>query len=314
MIAENLFLAVASPWRRLPNFRGKVRALLALHRSLGLGPRHVVVERVLHRPIPYRARLDLHCDHERMALLMDGYEADTAEFLFRLFDRSGCFLDIGANIGLISLPFTRLALERAGLKAAGRDTPVTYCVEALRSNHHALVRNVALNDLGQWMRPLCVGVGECEKTVEINVEHNLRDGEGTGTANIVAESSTYACERIPLHISTVDALIGAGQIAPDVTLIKLDTDGYDLFALMGATGLLKKMRPLIFGEFMAACLSWHGQTAADVAVFARGVGYETFARSGKAWRFTPLADLGGFNQDLLLVPKEKRSQVAWCLA
>src|SRR5437016_2761473 len=111
MIADELFLFAASTVRRFPNFKGKVRAILALYRSMGLESRHITIQRVLHHPIPYRVRLDLHSKHERMALIMDGYESDTVKFLHRLFDPSGCFLDVGANIGLISLPFARLVLE-----------------------------------------------------------------------------------------------------------------------------------------------------------------------------------------------------------
>jgi FkbM family methyltransferase len=249
-----------------------------------------------------------------MALLMDGYEADTVSFLFRLFDQAGCFVDVGANIGLISLPFTRLVLDKGGAKAVGRSTPIAYSIEPVRSNYETLAGNIELNGSGQWVRPLYVGVGEREKTVEIAVEGNLCDGEGTGTANVVATGSPYVCERILLHVTTIDTLVRTGQVSPKVTLLKLDTDGYDLFALMGAARLLSETRPVVFGEFMAACMKWHGQTIADVAAFAGQAGYETFVRVSKTWRFTPLIEPEAFVQDLLLVPREKKDQVLWCLA
>jgi hypothetical protein len=78
--AQALFLHVARAIRRAPNFRRKIRALLFLYKILGLGKRHIIVETTVHRPIPYRARLDLYSKHERFALLMDGYEADTTRF------------------------------------------------------------------------------------------------------------------------------------------------------------------------------------------------------------------------------------------
>jgi hypothetical protein len=77
MNAQALFLHVARAIRRAPNFRGKIGAPLFLYKILGLEERHIIVETTEHRPIPYRARLDLYSKHERFAVLMDGYEADT---------------------------------------------------------------------------------------------------------------------------------------------------------------------------------------------------------------------------------------------
>jgi hypothetical protein len=119
---------------------------------------------------------------------------------------------------------------------------------------------------------------------------------------------------VPLKISTIDSLIRSGQIAPDIKVIKIDTDGYDLFALMGASELLARERPIIFGEFMAACLDWHGQTIADVAAFARRLDYNLYARVRQTWRFTSRFDMKAFVQDALLVPSDSRCDLSWCLA
>lgn len=309
-IREACLLAAAG-LRRLPNFRGKVRALLALHRLLGLGQRHFPLSTILHHPIPFRVVLDLFCKHERMAFFMDRYEADTVEFLFRLWQPGTPFLDVGANIGLISLPFVRLAQAAGHHPATG---PVACCIEAAEANRNRLAANVELNRLGAQIEVVAAAVGEREKDVDFFVEGNQKSGEGTGTANILAENSTYKCERISLHVTTIDQLIAAGRIPRHCGLVKIDTDGYDLFALMGAKKFLAEARPLIFGEFHAHCLNWHRQTLRDVQDFLAPLGYEVYTRR-EGWSFrAPAPGDPPFVQDALCVPREKTDQVRGCLS
>jgi len=313
-IAGRFLLTVAGTVRRLPNFRGKVRALMALHRILGLENSHVVVSTALHHPTSFRVRLDLFCKHERMAFFMDRYEPGTVEFLARLCPDDRPFIDIGANIGLIAIPFT--IAKRASFKAhTGRDSdqPLTYCIEAIESNSEALKANICLNDLGNRMQVVLSAVGEREKDVDIQMEKNQKRGAGTGTANILAEHSTYDCERIRLHVTTVDHLVAAQQLPRDCGLIKVDTDGYDLFALMGAHELIQQARPVIYGELMAHCLNWHGQTIHDVQAYLDPLEYRVYIRSDE-WRFTGLQRHSRFVQDALCVPSEQASGLSWCIS
>jgi FkbM family methyltransferase len=137
--------------------------------------------------------------------------------------------------------------------------PFVFCIEAIRSNYEALIQNIKLNQRQSSIAAIGKAVGEQEKTVGIQVEGNLRDGEGTGTANILAEGSDYPCERIPLTITTLDQLMESGEIPKRCSLIKIDVDGYDLFVLQGAKQMLAFSRPIVFGEFNSHCLAWHGR-------------------------------------------------------
>ena len=300
-----LLLGCAAGVRRLPNFRGKVRALLALHRALGLDRRHTLLTTALHHPVPFRTQLDLFCMHERMAYFMDRYEPGTAEFLFRLWRPGEHFVDIGANIGLISIPFAKLCAA-AGPLPAGR---WIHCLEAVAANRDRLAANIDLNELNHMLDVLGVAVGECEKDVEIQVAGNLKAGEGTGTANILSATTPYPCERIPLHVTTVDRLVADGKLPAACGLVKIDTDGYDFFILQGARQLLETARPLIYGEFAAHCLKWHGQTIRDVQAFLEPLGYRVYARAA-GWNFRPLDRLESpFVMDALCVPAEKSERV-----
>ena len=158
-----------------------------------------------------------------------------------------------------------------------------------------------------------VALGDCVKTIQIQVEGDLHAGEGSGTANILADDSTYECVRISLHLQTLDELIGRNEIPATASVIKIDTDGYDLKVFEGGRSFLKTARPVIFGEFSAHCMNWHHQTVSDVVSFANELNYVVWSKSGKEWRFSETIDHKNYVQDLLMVPIEYVTQYAWCL-
>lgn len=304
-ILRSLYTAFAKLWRRLPAFRGKVRAAILLRKLLGLENQHIKQVVELQQPVPFKAHLDLHSWHEFVAYFDGGYESDTVEFLVKCFDGEGCFLDLGANIGLIALPFALLSETKNAEKTE------IYCVEAVTSNYQRLQTNIQANGMQTSVHVLNVGVGDQSKTVFIQVEGNLKDGEGTGTANILADGSDYAAEKIELQITTIDTLIGAGDLADNCSLMKVDLDGYDLKALQGARTLLSGSRPIIYGEFSAHCMQWHQQSHQDVVEYMAGFDYQVFFRQAGSWRFSNQSSQQ--DGDLLIIPTEKKQNFAWCL-
>ena len=295
-------------WRKLPNFRGKVRAALELYRVLGLENHHIFETATIKYPARYLAILDIHSWHEHLALIMNGYESDTVRFLVRCYPGEGYFLDVGANIGLICCPFAEL-IDHSRRGAS----PQIYCIEAVKSNFDRLLQNIELNNRQNAIVPIGKGVGDCEKIVEIQVEGNLKEGEGTGTASILAVGTAHPCERISLEITTLDKLIGSGALPQDCSLMKIDVDGYDLKVLEGAVNLLTSSRPIIFGEFMKHCLAWHGQSHDDVVDFVRQFDYQVYSKDRGAWRFLSYQKYN-VESDLLIIPMEKIPDLHWCLS
>lgn len=277
--ARSLYVAVCRFSSRLPHFRGRTRIVLLLYKLLRLDGQHFIVRAQLRHPVPYVATLDLHAWAQRVAFLTGEYEAGTTRLLMRLRDGHGYLLDVGANIGLIALPFAR---------ATGANV---VAIEAVPDNVAVLRANVDANGLGDRITVLPFGVGDETKTVDIQVEGDLRAGEGTGTANILADGSTWECVRQTLTIRRLDDL----DLPRGCSVIKIDTDGYDLKVLQGGRDFLQRERPVIYGEFSAHCMGWHGQTVDDVLAFAADLGYAVLSEKPRA----------AFEQDLLLVPSEK---------
>jgi FkbM family methyltransferase len=318
-VRSRAFTSVARTAARLPRFRGKNRAFLFLFEALRLKTQHIFVETVLKAPIPYRVRLDLHSWLQRIAFLTGEYEADTVSFLLELhrgIARPGYLLDIGANIGLVSIP-AALLLEADG---SGPGATRVVSVEAVPDNAIALRRNVAFNNAQRLVTVIECALGERPGTVDIQVEGDLSKGEGTGTANILPggttldPNGTYECVRIPIQVSTLDSLLQSGELATGCSVVKIDTDGYDLKVLQGGVRFIERNRPVIFGEFSAHCMGWHSQSLNDVVDFAKSLDYMVWQRlpATKVPRFSRGVDSGTFAQDLLLVPSEHAKALAWC--
>jgi FkbM family methyltransferase len=307
---ERLFLTLSAVAPNLPSFRGKARIFLALFNVLGLKTHHVTVKTRLQRPVAFNAVLDLHSWLQRLAYITGSYEAETVQFLYKVFkklDTSGYVLDIGANIGMIAIPLTMMLEKEHGM---GGQT--TIAVEAVVDNFNALCTNVRLNDLGSAVTCINAALGDTNKSVDIQVEGDLRDGEGSGTANILADGCTYDCVRIPIELTTLDSLMQGVATKKRCTLIKIDTDGYDLKILFGGKEFLKQHRPVIFGEFSAHCLSWHGQTIHDVCALAQTLDYAVWQKKPGKFEFMKGIDLACFKRDLLLVPQEDTDKFSWC--
>lgn len=289
-----MFLLLADALRVLPTLRGKVRLGLWAFRRLGLEGQAFTVERALFRErLPLR--LNLASAHERMALLMNGYEEEVADFLAGLY-AGGYILDIGANIGLVAIP---LAL-RTSRGADVRGHLVAF--EAMPSNYAALRANTLLNGLEDRITSHCLGLGAGSARRFIEIEGG--DGSRTGTANMLP--AHLAARGQQIEIVSLDALRREGQLPRPVTVVKLDTDGYDLEILRGARTLLAEDRPIVFAELNAVCLGWHGQTLGDAVRFLEALGYETWpATTRRPLHFRAYRPDDGYQMDCLLVPRER---------
>ncbi len=123
-------------------------------------------------------------------------------------------MDIGANIGLISVPFTLMAMNAP--RTSPRDLPVTVAFEPVASNFASLRSNADRNHLGKHIRLFNAGAGSEDKAVAIQVEGDVAAGQGTGTANISPDHSSYQCERQEIQVCRIDSLLKEEKIPKTV--------------------------------------------------------------------------------------------------
>ena len=202
--------------RSLPDFRGKRRLMRFLTKSEIENSSDTVVSgrygcKYLLPNIKESVAFEIFCNGI--------YEADTNDFLYGILPQNGVFLDLGANIGSVTIPLLK---RRPDLKCI--------CVEAapwifdyLRKN-----RDINFND---------------ESIVLINKALMDRDGEtlpfyspkekfGKGSL-----SPVFTDVGIPVASITVDTIVKDFKLST-VDTIKIDIEGFEYFAFKGAEKLL----------------------------------------------------------------------------
>ncbi len=179
-----------------------------------------------------------------------------SESLFcRHLDPGGDFLDVGANIGYYSAYVAPLVRR-------------VFSFDPDPRNHATLEANVrALGNVS--IQKMALSSAEGEALLELGSESSV--------SKLTAEPGHAAGRTLAVRATTLDAFAGLQQ-GLRVTGIKLDTEGHELPILRGGAGTIRRDQPLILSELMR----WPGQGGepefAELADFAKALGYALFAR------------------------------------
>ena len=186
------------------------------------------------------------------------YEPYLARVLRTFLQSGGCFLDVGAHLGLWSL----FAATRVG--STGR-------VVALEPSaaYDLLTANAARYP---QITPLKVGAGA-------TVRRATFFGQGTSSSGSFVQEVTAINQRyqsevpitpLSVPIVTLDGLVAAHHL--QTSLVKVDVEGFEGQVLDGATRLLASGVPCVI-EIHPAQLMLSGDTSAAVQARLRGHGY-----------------------------------------
>jgi FkbM family methyltransferase len=199
-------------------------------------------------------------------------------------------LDVGASLGLWTVQLANIARRRDA---------VVHCFEPNPANLPWLYRNVELNDLQDTVTIHDIGLGEADTGVAFG---GIERG-GVGNGWLLPPGTTATSEQT-VALRRLDGL----SFDRPVSLIKLDVEGYEPSVLRGATALIERDRPVIFGEFSQRYLDLRGE---DVESAVALIGYEAFrlnTRRSRFWRpadqitIDPLPRPLSHVDDLLLMP------------
>ena len=148
--------------------------------------------------------------------------------------------DVGSYHGLLAMYFAR-------------SSRLVVCFEPNDVNRTRLEENVALNRLTN-VTVRAVGIGSEPADVTMVYSPLMSGGATIETAHEFGPRATAGTVRQSIRLSSLDAEIAAGIALPD--FIKIDVEGYELEALVGAAALLATHRPELF-------LEMHGNTVAE---------------------------------------------------
>lgn len=197
-----------------------------------------------------------------LAIYLGVYESDTLAFLAQRVRLGSVAIDIGANVGALTLPLARLVGAQGQVHAF---EPTAYA-------YQKLLTNLALN---------------VELTTRVSAQQTML----LESAEAVLDEALYASWPLssvdaalhPLHRGALMSLRGATGCSLDdyladrairrVDLIKLDVDGNELRVLRGARTTLQRCRPVLVFELAPYILDERPGTLEDILALLKHSGY-----------------------------------------
>ena len=185
-----------------------------------------------------------HCAYQIDALAKTGKTHIESELnnIFNVLQHlpnNSTIIDGGTNIGFFSIPVAQKVKDR-GIEVIG--------FEPQRLVAYALAGTIALNDVSNcWIHNLALS--DSEKLVVLpETDYSVPADYGMVQVNESFDSykvteNKYKNNRVVKAV-TIDSLD-----LPNVSFIKLDIEGYEIPALVGATETIKKCSPFLWIEY-----------------------------------------------------------------
>ena len=190
-----------------------------------------------------------------------GRDATKEHTYFQELDLRGKIVyDVGAFVGLFALHCSRTAKR-------------IICYEPLEQTRARLTQNLRLNSIiNVDVRPF--GVGRTPGTLTLSFNPLMPGGASLSDTLAAGIASTGSSQSSEVQVTTIDLdAINACLPAPD--FIKIDIEGYELDALIGASATLRAHRPVLY-------LEMHGETHQEkcdkvraIVKFLSEIGYST---------------------------------------
>ena len=172
-----------------------------------------------------------------------GHETEQLELLSERLRPGETLLDVGANIGYMSI------------RLAKRNSVTAVAIEPVPEMFNALKANIARNDVTGLVTPIQAAAMDRPGTVHVTVDR--------GPANHLSED-------VPGSVVVPARRLDELDVAPAV--IKCDVEGAELQALKGAEGLLGSKPPLLV-EIEERWTSRFGYSPTDLFDYLSGFGY-----------------------------------------
>jgi FkbM family methyltransferase len=195
---------------------------------------------------------------ERHLLVTDEWEPVIRSVLKAYLAPGDFFVDVGANIGYFALVASRIVGNR------GRVVAFEPSLRALKKLTHNLQLNQVTN-----VSVISVAIGDMAATATLQLAHE----SNIGGSNISASPDDGGPQEV-VAVARLDDIVSQFHQPPK--LIKIDVEGYELYALCGAKDLVTRFHPTIVCEIGQQHLAKHGTGAADVLRFMESLGYSAF--------------------------------------
>lgn len=191
-------------------------------------------------------------------------DKEPREKLYSLVKNGTTVVDVGTNIGETLLNFARL--NPKGKNIGFEPVPATY----QKAKH-----NVELNSFDN-IGLVNMGLSDVEETLAFNETNAFHSG------GIFLSREQKAGNGSTVRVTRLDDFVSENEIE-DVSLIKIDVEGFEMNVLKGAQETLSRFKPTLFVEVNNRFLTRQGSSAAEVLDFLTAHGYTIeYAENGES--------------------------------
>jgi len=226
-------------------------------------------------------------DHLQLLIYYLGtFEPHCLSYLRRCVSRGGTVVDVGANIGLYTL-------ESAVV--VGNEGRVI-SIEAAPSHLQSLRQNIELNGLKN-VSVIGSAVGEAAGRATLTLPRG--DNLGMFTLGKADGDETYM-----VTVDTIDDLLNKQNIQ-SLDLVKMDIEGSEFKALLGAVRTLEKFRPSLLIELNEVALRRCGSSTHEVKKMLGEIGYRGWRLKRNSVEAITDNDVGGGCEECLYIHSSK---------
>jgi FkbM family methyltransferase len=243
-----------------PKFLGRYY-FVKLVSKLFVMPKHPVIIEVL-KGLKIEVNPYIDKGVESALFFTGTYEAGTLSFIENHLNEGDCFVDIGANIGLMSLTAS---------KCVG-DSGVVVSCEPNPSTIEILERNLSLNK-SKNITIVKKAIGSTQSTAMIYPNWHIN----RGGASLIRKGNNE--QGVEVEVTTLDNLIDELKLKPK--MLKIDVEGFEFEVLKGATELiLGNTPPIIIIEISSERQTAGGSVHSILDFIKRQVKYSFYINSG----------------------------------
>jgi FkbM family methyltransferase len=164
---------------------------------------------------------------------MGEWSPDESNLILGFLRPGDTVLDVGANVGNLTLAFAAAVGQRGSVLAFEPQRLVFLC----------LCANVALNSLGHYVNPCNLAIGETAGSIDVPNLNPLQEIINFGGVSLLDQHTTPTT---PVPMITIDSMG-----LESVRLIKCDIEGMEPAALRGARETITRCQPVIWTECLA---------------------------------------------------------------
>lgn len=189
------------------------------------------------------------------------YERENLRLISGLVRPDSVYFDVGANIGLMSVPILRIC-----------PSCTVVSMEPSPNTFRFLARTAEESEFGERWRIVGKAAGSsigtlefCTASIELGAFDGFQDTQRAG-----------ATSKVTVPVTTLDAEWEVMK-RPAVSVIKIDVEGAEIQALQGAVSCIKHEKPYILLEWNSLNLKAYNCQPESLLMFAESIGYQVLS-------------------------------------